>query len=169
MTREKSTPADVSSREGKPFPWWCPACGKQEVRLATVRHVSQIKHDGRLYDVEVSKLRVPQCGACGEQVFDNHADEQIAQALREQLGILSGEQIRSHREQLGLSQRVLAEHLGVAAETISRWENGALTQSRAMDRYLRLYFDVPAARAALAQQFVSLPMGLPGTMAPEHR
>jgi putative zinc finger/helix-turn-helix YgiT family protein len=83
-------------------------------------------------------------------VFDNEADEQIARALREQLGLLSGELIRKNRDELGLSQRELAEHLGVATETISRWETGALTQTRAMDRYLRLYFNVPAARAALA-------------------
>jgi len=59
------------------------------------------------------------------------------------------EQIRENRDELGLSQRELADHLGVAVETISRWENGALTQTRAMDRYLRLYFSVPAVRAAL--------------------
>ena len=66
-----------------------------------------------------------------------------------QLDLLSGDQIRTNREELGLSQRSLAEHLGVAVETISRWENGVLTQTRAMDRYLRVYFGVPAARAAL--------------------
>ena len=69
-----------------------------------------------------------------------------------QLGLLSGAQIRKNREELGLSQREMAEHLGVAVETISRWENSALTQTRAMDRYLRVYFAVPAARAALVGQ-----------------
>jgi putative zinc finger/helix-turn-helix YgiT family protein len=82
-------------------------------------------------------------------VFDNDADEQIAAALREKIGVLSAQQIRMNREQLGLSQRQLAEQLGVAVETISRWETGVLIQSRAMDRYLRLYFGVPAVRAAL--------------------
>jgi putative zinc finger/helix-turn-helix YgiT family protein len=117
-----------------------------------VRHVSQVKHDGRVYTVEVPKLRVPRCRACGELVFDNVADQQIAAALRRQLGLLSSEQIRANREQLELSQRDLADHLGVAVETISRWENGVLTQTRAMDRYLRVYFGIPAARAALVKE-----------------
>lgn len=149
--------SDKLQSEGKAFPWTCPECGKKEVRRSTVRHVSQIRHDGRVYTVELPKLRVPRCRACGELVFDNDADEQIAAALRQQLGLLSTEQIRANREQLGLSQRELAEHLGVAVETISRWENGVLTQTRAMDRYLRLYFGVPAARAALVNEVVTPP------------
>lgn len=148
MKPERAPSTDVESY-GKPFPWRCPECAKKEVRPASLRHTSEVKHDGRIYTVEVPRLRVPKCSACGELVFDNDADKQIAQALRDQLGLLSAEQIRRNREDLRLSQREMAEHLGVAVETISRWENGALTQTRAMDRYLRVYFAVPAARAAL--------------------
>jgi transcriptional regulator with XRE-family HTH domain len=72
------------------------------------------------------------------------------------LGLLSAEQIRNNREELGLTRRELAEQRGVAIETISRWENGVLTQTRAMDRYRRLYFGVPAARAALVNQSVNM-------------
>lgn len=151
MTPKNTGTTETASSQGKPFPWRCPECGKSEVRPATVQHVSKIKHDGRLYSVAVPRLRVPRCDACGELVFDNDADAQIAQALREQLGLLASEKIRKNREELGLSQRALAEQLGVAVETISRWENGVLTQTRAMDRYLRVYFGVPAARAALLE------------------
>jgi len=159
MTPDQARTTDMPNSKGKPFPWRCPQCGKKTVQPATVRHTSQIKHDGRLYTVEIPRLRVPQCSACGEVIFDNDADEQIAQALREQLRLLSGDQIRKNRDALGLSQRVLAEHLGVAVETISRWENGALTQTRAMDRYLRVYFGVPAARAALVAESGSVHLG----------
>ena len=160
MTPERAKTAEETESTGKPFPWRCPECGKKEVRPATVQHTSQIKHDGRLYTVAVPRLRVPQCGACGGLVFDNDADGQIAQALRHQLGFLSGKEIRNNREELGLSQREMAEHLGVAVETISRWENGALTPTRAMDRYLRVYFAVPAARAALVGQSGTSSLGI---------
>lgn len=160
MTPGRAKTTDKMESTGKPFPWRCPECGKKEVRPASVQHTSQIKHDGRLYTVEVPRLRVPQCSACDELVFDNDADEQVAQELRDQLGLLSGAQIRNNRDELGLSQREMAEHLGVAVETISRWENGALTQTRAMDRYLRVYFAVPAARAALVGQSGASSLGL---------
>jgi putative zinc finger/helix-turn-helix YgiT family protein len=139
----------MMSEQAKPFPWRCPECGKKEVRPSVISHTAEIRHDGRLYTVKVPKLRVPKCGACGELVFENDADEQISSALREQLCLLQPEEIRGNRDKLDLSQKELAEHLGVAVETISRWENGVLIPSRAMDRYLRLYFTVPAARSAL--------------------
>lgn len=143
-------PRSVSAvSSDKIFPWFCPECGRQEVRPANLPYSTEVKHDGRLYTVEIPDLIVPRCGACGELVFDNQADEQISRALRNRLGLLSTNQIRVNREKLRLSQRQLAEHLGVAVETISRWETGALTQSRAMDRYLRVYFGVPAVRIAL--------------------
>ena len=149
MTSERNDSASTVPEKTKRYPWRCPECGKKEVRPAVVSHTSEIRHDGRLYTVQVPKLRVPRCKACGELVFENDADEQIASALRKQLGLLKPEEIRGNRDELGLSQRELAEHLGVAVETISRWENGVLIPSRAMDRYLRLYFTVPAARSAL--------------------
>jgi transcriptional regulator with XRE-family HTH domain len=82
-------------------------------------------------------------------VFDNRADQRVAQELRRVLGLLSSEQIRFNHEKLGQSQEELAEQLGLTAETIIRWETGALTPTRAMDRYLRVYFGVPAVRSAL--------------------
>jgi putative zinc finger/helix-turn-helix YgiT family protein len=160
MMHEVGSMSKASKSESKAFPWRCPECGKKEVRRSTIRYTSEIKHDGRAYTVEVARLRVPKCRVCGELIFDNAADEQIAAALRRHLGLLSVEQIRTNREQLGLSQRDLADHLGVAVETISRWENGVLTQTRAMDRYLRVYFGVPAARTALVNETTAPSLGM---------
>jgi DNA-binding transcriptional regulator YiaG len=76
-------------------------------------------------------------------------DEQITEAFRMQLRLLNPAQIWKGRKELGLHHYELAERLGVAEATISRWETGTLIQSRAMDNLLRAYFALPEVRAAL--------------------
>jgi putative zinc finger/helix-turn-helix YgiT family protein len=117
-----------------------------------------VKHDGQLYHLEIPELKIPRCRACGELIFSNSVDDQISQALRAHLRLMTPEQIRGGREELGLKSKELAEKLGVAAETISRWEGGGLIQSRAMDNFLRVYFAVPDVRGVLqgAEQDPSL-------------
>jgi putative zinc finger/helix-turn-helix YgiT family protein len=133
----------------KPFPWQCVKCLKPQVWPTEVPYTGQVKHDGRLHDVRVSRLTVYRCKACGYVVFSNVTNDQIYEALRKELNLLSPETIRSQREALGLTQKELADRLGVASETICRWETGALIQTRAMDNLLRLFFTLPEVRTAL--------------------
>lgn len=136
-------------RVHKPFPWRCPKCLKREVYAATLRDYStRVKHDGRVHDVMVGELTVAKCRACGEAVFSNETDEQISRALRDQLGLLQPEQIRELRGSR-FTQQGLADLLGTAPETISRWETGTVIQSRAMDKFLRLFLTVPEVEEAL--------------------
>jgi putative zinc finger/helix-turn-helix YgiT family protein len=130
----------------RPFPWPCGNCLQDEVYPETVPYTIDVKHDGCVYHLEIPNLRIPKCRACGELTFSNSVDDQIAQALRALVGLLTPEQIRSGREALGLRSKELAEKLGTAAETISRWERGGSIQSRAMDNLLRVYFAVPEVR-----------------------
>jgi putative zinc finger/helix-turn-helix YgiT family protein len=136
----------------KPFPWRCPACAKKAVQPAEVGYTARIKHDGRLHDVEVPALRCTRCESCGELVLGADSDEQIIRALRDKLRLLQPDEIRSQRESLGLTQTKLAERLGVAQETISRWESGLVIQSRANDNLMRLYFTQSDVRDALAER-----------------
>jgi putative zinc finger/helix-turn-helix YgiT family protein len=115
----------------------------------TIPYSIDVKHDGQLYHLEIPALRISKCRACGELVFSNSVDDQISDALRSHLRLLTPEQIRCGREALGLQSKELAERLGVAAETISRWERSGLIQSRAMDNLLRIYFAIPEARRVL--------------------
>jgi putative zinc finger/helix-turn-helix YgiT family protein len=133
----------------RPFPWPCGNCLKEEVYPATMPYVIDVKHDGHLYHLEVPELKIPKCRACGELVFSNSVDDQILQALRARVGLLTPEQIRTGRETLSLKSEELAEKLGVTAETISLWESGRAIPSRAMDNFLRVFFAVPEARAVL--------------------
>ena len=96
-------------------------------------------------------LELPKCRKCGEVVFDNHAGQQINRVLRQQLGLLQPDQIRAGRNELGLSQREFAGQLGVAEESVSRWETGALIQSQVVDRQIRIFFEFPEVRGALGE------------------
>jgi putative zinc finger/helix-turn-helix YgiT family protein len=136
-------------RGDRPFPWRCPNCRQREVVPQTVPYTIDVKHDGLIHTIHLPGLTVPKCRSCGHLLFDDQADEQISAALRQHLRLLSPEQIRGNRKALALSQRELAERLGIAEETISRWETGALIQSRAMDNLLRIYFANADVRAAL--------------------
>src|SRR5438094_9132850 len=106
----------------KPFPWKCGHCRQRAVQAATVPYTTEAEYDGRTYTVTVPELKVPRCQNCGELVLDTAANRQITAALRQQLGLLTPEQIRENRESLGLTQRQLASHLGIAEATVSRWQ-----------------------------------------------
>lgn len=108
-----------------------------------------MKYEGRLHAIDVPGLTVPVCASCGERVFTNDADDQIDAAVRKQLHLLTGEQVQESIRRLGMRQNEFAACLDVAEETVSRWINGSMLQTRAMDSLLRAYFALPQLRAAL--------------------
>jgi putative zinc finger/helix-turn-helix YgiT family protein len=148
MTHDPTTNGPRKRRD-RPFPWRCFHCLKEEVYPATIPYAAEVKHDGRLHHVEIPKLTIPKCRACGELVFNHSADDQILHALRLHLRLLTPEQIKAGRKALGLKSKELAKRLGVADATVSRWEQKRLIQSRAMDNLLRVFFAVQQVRDAL--------------------
>ncbi len=133
----------------RPFPWLCPHCLERAVRPQVRPHTAIVKHDGLEHHLHIPALEVPTCEKCGDELFDNRVDDQISDALRAKLHLLTPVQIRHVRKALDLSQRELAQRLKIASATISRWETGALIQSSAMDNYLRTFFAFPIVREAL--------------------
>jgi putative zinc finger/helix-turn-helix YgiT family protein len=127
-----------------------PKCRQRAVALATVDYRINIDHDGRKYDVHLPVFVVPQCGTCGTIVLDDEANREISAAFRKQAGLLSPEEIRVSRQELGLNQQELADLLGVAVSTLSRWETGAQIQQRCLDKFLRVFFASREARETLA-------------------
>ncbi|MBI2401571.1 MAG: helix-turn-helix domain-containing protein [Gemmatimonadetes bacterium] len=86
-----------------------------------------------------------------------------AGALREHEGLLTPQEIRDIRGQLGYTQAQLEEVLGVGAKTVVRWEKGTVRQSRLADRFLRTLAAYPAA-ASQGQplQAADVAPGFPG-------
>jgi putative zinc finger/helix-turn-helix YgiT family protein len=122
------------------------------MELATLPYATTIEHDGRSYRIEIPDLTVPRCANCHSLSMDDEADQQISAAFRREARLLTPEEIRSGREQLAVTQKQLANLLGVGEATVSRWETGAQIQQRAMD-LLRLCFASPAVVELLRNDF----------------
>lgn len=137
----------------RPFPWRCIECREKAIFPQATDYSTTVKHDGRLYTVHIPDLAIPTCRKCGAQTFAVGDDDRIIAALRAQLGLLTPQEMQRRRGQLGLSQQEMAEQIGVAKETISRWETGALIQSRAMDNLMRLFFESEEVRGLLKRRF----------------
>jgi putative zinc finger/helix-turn-helix YgiT family protein len=134
----------------RPFPWRCRHCGKNEVEMETMEYTAEVRYEGRLHTFKISKLQIPVCQSCKEKVFTEDVDQQVNDALRLHLKLLTPFQIRDALKRLHLTQKGLSEHLGVAEETLSRWTTGTVIQSRAMDNLMRIYFKFPQVREALS-------------------
>jgi len=137
----------------RPFPWLCANCHTRSIVPAVIDYTAKVKHDGVVHELHLRDLEVPRCQNCDETVITTVADERINDALRTHLRLLTPAQIRKGIEKLELEQQQMAEQLGVAPETISRWVNGALIQSRAMDNLLRLFFESEEVRKLLQRRF----------------
>lgn len=118
----------------------CVECCNGSLLEATIEKTTRIKYEGKPYDILVSDLLVLKCDNCGETYLDNRADRQISRALREHLGLMQPEEILAMREGLELTQAQLAEELKLCPESLSRWENGHVIQSRANNDHLQRFF-----------------------------
>jgi len=150
---EKNSPPG----RGRSFPWRCVECRAKEVYPQPTDYTITRKHDGREYTIHIPDLVIPTCRKCGEQLFTVSTDEPIIAALRAQIGLLTPEEILKRRHQLEMTQEEMADQLGIAKETISRWETGGMIQSRAMDNLLRLFFQSEEVQRLLRERFAPEP------------
>lgn len=127
----------------RPYPWTCGNCAQKRVQPVVQDYSTQFKHDGKLHELVIHNLPIPTCENCGTKQFSLEQNDRITQALREKVGLLSPEEIRRQRTALNLNQEQLAECIGAAKESISRWETGALIQSASTDKLLRMFFKHP--------------------------
>ncbi len=153
----------------RPFPWKCSSCRERAVFPLTEDYTTTVDHDGRSYQIEVPNLVIHSCQKCGKRVLDGEAEDRLMEALRLKAGLLLPSAIKARRLELGLTQKRLAELLGVAEATLSRWESGGQVQQRGYDIGLRAFFSVPEFRAFLVRlREVGLPAGMRSTQPVTH-
>jgi putative zinc finger/helix-turn-helix YgiT family protein len=135
----------------RPYPWKCRTCREKAVKPVTVDYATEMEHDGRLYNVAVKDLAVLRCEACGAQTLPDESYEKLLDELRRQAELLMPSEITKGRERFGLSQKQFAHLLGVAPETVSRWEKGRQIQQRVMNDFMLAFFNVRELRDYLSR------------------
>jgi putative zinc finger/helix-turn-helix YgiT family protein len=119
----------------------------------------EIKYDGAIRQVPVERMPEWHCTACDASTLHDDSDEILQEALRKHMCLLRPMELRDARKALDLDQKELAELIGCASESLSRWETGSVVQSRAYDRLLRLFFYLPEARDMLKNLVLNPSLG----------
>jgi len=116
----------------------CTACGtSMKATRQTVRYDAS-----GLPGVTLVNIEVWTCPACGdEEVRIPHIEglhRALVLTIVQKKERLAPPEIRFLRKYLGLSGADFAKHIGVSAETVSRWELGRTAMGATADRFLRL-------------------------------
>jgi putative zinc finger/helix-turn-helix YgiT family protein len=67
-------------------------------------------------------------------------------------GYLTDEDIKRIRGKLGLTQKAMAEKLGVGLKTFARYENLSVRQGKAMDNLLRILDEYPESLEVIERE-----------------
>lgn len=135
----------------RPFPWKCATCRERAVEPVLLdSYTMPIEQDGQSYDVVLKDVPATKCSRCQTLVLDESVDDRLSEEFRNVVGLMRPAQIRDCREAIGLTQIEVARALSIGEATFARWESGDQIQTRAMDRFLRAYLDLPDLRSYLA-------------------
>jgi putative transcriptional regulator len=97
---------------------------------------------GGLPHVELHGVEVTTCQKCGKEGIAipriGQLHRVLADAFVRQRRMLAPVEIRYLRKHIGLSAADFAQMMGVARETVSRWETGAQPMGAVADRLIRL-------------------------------
>lgn len=116
----------------------CSDCGRSmKTARENYRYIESGLPNVTLGDVEIS--RCPTCGRVEVTIPRMAAlHEGLARVISRKASRLAPEEIRFLRKHLGWSGADFAKVLGVAAETVSRWETGRADISNTAERLLRV-------------------------------
>jgi len=120
---------------------FCPYCEQETEQVLVNEHQD--------FCVREETISVPvsyyHCNVCGGDYEPPQTEEDdpfnlAYRAYRTRNGLLQPEEIRAHRNKLGLTQKEFSALLGIGIATINRYENGAL-QTEAHDNIIRMMMD----------------------------
>jgi DNA-binding transcriptional regulator YiaG len=127
-------------RPSEPFPHICPECGATAVYPETTNYRTAFKYEGQLHEFEAPNVTLNKCRDCGGTILPNTALDQITEAFRRHVNLLTAEEIRGGLAKLQLSQKDFAERIGAAPKSVSDWLANLRFQPRSLDRMMRSFF-----------------------------
>ena len=127
----------------------CPQCGNDSITTRWILDTYKYGTGDSAVTLEVD-LPVRSCHSCDLQFIDHEGESLRHEAVCHHLGVLSPAQVLDIRKVYGMSRSAFAELTGLGEATLSRWENGAVIQNLANDRYLRL-LSLPGIMASLKE------------------
>ena len=127
----------------------CPQCGKDSITTHWFLDSFKYGTGDSAVSLQV-ELPVRRCQSCDLQFLDHEGERLRHEAVCQYLGLLSPTEVLGIRKVYGMSRSAFAEITGLGEATLSRWENGAVIQNLANDRYLRL-LSLPGVMASLKE------------------
>jgi putative zinc finger/helix-turn-helix YgiT family protein len=116
----------------------CPEC-RTQMRSAREQHRYPLTPSWSITIEDAEVLRCPKCGTSSPVI--PKSDVLLRTVAREVIGklaCLTGAELAFLRGCLGLTGRKLAQAVGIAFETLSRYENGSLRVQPPVDRLVRM-------------------------------
>ena len=114
----------------------CPRCGSDAVYTTTVQEQFEFG-EGTTRQMVSATIPILHCESCRGEFESADTFAAKHDAVCDHLGLLRPSQVKELRKQFG-SRESFASATGIGAASIARWESGALIQSSAYDRYMRL-------------------------------
>jgi len=115
----------------------CPLCGNTGIKTSWKPDVYSYGTGEAMVELTV-EVPVRRCEACDFEYLDDEAERLKHGAICQHLGVLSPDEIRYIRKELGMTRAKFAQVTGFGEASLNRWENGLTIQTHANDRYLRL-------------------------------
>ena len=116
----------------------CPICGAGGLK----KTVSTERFEYKGKEIFIPDYVAYECAECGEAIVDPETLKTSGKLLkdfqRQVDGLLTGQQIKTIRKKLGLTQQEMAEIIGGGLKSVARYESGQVCQSKGMDNLLRI-------------------------------
>ena len=139
----------------------CPVCGSGTLTKKIIEEVFDYK--GKT--LTIKDYVVYECSVCEESIVDRKTLEDTESSLiefrRKVDNLLTPNEIRKIRMLFGYTQEEFGNILGGGKKAFARYENGTITQSRAMDNQLKMLRSNPKILAVIVKK-------LPDTIKTSH-